>query len=325
MTADARGVALPDFSCPIAPALHPAVGAIEGHTVAWVEAHGLISGPDALRRFRAGKYGHLAARIHPAAHPDAVNLMADWGAWLFLFDDHGDGEGWLRSPEEIRSVTQRYLRILGSPFDAGVAGGVPLDQALADLARRLVQAGDSGWWARFLDSCRRYLDAIVWEVENRAADITPTIDDYLRRRDDTGAVLTCFVLAEAVEDIFLPDEVRGHPEVRRLTAMANKLVCWQNDVLSGAKEFEQGEIHNFVYLLTYHRGCSRQEAIDVVARQHDEVMNEFLTVAANPPTFAGDAGERLARYLEMLRHWVRANLDWSLETGRYTRYGTGES
>ena len=172
----------------------------------------------------------------------------------------------------------------------------------------------------FITGCAGYFEALAWEVTNRARQTVPDLDEYLHRRRHIGAMPPTFALDEIVEGMVLPDEVREHPDVRRLSRIAGNLVCWANDILSGPKEIKHGEVHNFVLLVRYHHRCSLQEAVDFVAAAHDETMREFVALAERSPSFPSDQARALSEYTSMLQHWIRANLDWSLETARYPSY-----
>ena len=309
---------VPAFQCPLPSALNPNVLAIDRRTALWLRRHRLLSAPGELTEWLGARYGWLPSRCHPNASFEDVALVADWYAWLFMFDDLGDRSRLGVTPAELRRRGERFLATLSS-LSSGGDEEDPLERALRDWGRRLVARREARvWLPRFLGSVRTYFDALVWEARNRTTGVVPTVEEYLRMRLDTGAVKTCFIVGELVEGVCLPDAAWDRPEVQTLTATANRLVCFQNDVVSGHKEVAVGEVHNYAVLLQHHEGLARDEAIAVVIERHNRDMHVFLTACAELPDLGDDAANaHLRRYVRMLGRWICANLDWSFECGRY--------
>lgn len=312
-------MSMPTFFCPFPPALNPNVRVVDRRTTRWLRAQALLTTPREVASWSSAMYGWLPSRCHPGGSVEAVALAADWYAWLFMFDDLGDRADIGDSPAELLRRGDRFLEILsGLPHPSALAAD-PLERALAVWARRLLAwPGADVWLPRFLDTARTYFAALAWEATNRAAGVVPSVEEYLRMRLDTGAVKTCFSTGELVEGIFLPEEVWRRPEVEALATMANRIVCFENDVVSTAKEREIGEVHNYVILLQCHQGLSRRQAIDAVIEHHDREMRRFVAACAELPDLGDpDHDATVRRYAAMLGRWIRANLDWSFECGRY--------
>lgn len=93
-------------------------------------------------------------------------------------------------------------------------------------------------------------------------------------------------------------------------------MAWFNDLVSWPKELARGDGHNLVLVVRKEGGLSLDAAVrDAVARHNNEVR-EFLAVrtALHPELLAMPT---VRHFVEGLTHWIRGNVDWSGETGRY--------
>lgn len=305
------------FHCPIPPALNAHAAAVDRRTTQWLDEQRLLS-PRAKARWSTARYGWLPSRCHPRASFEDLALVADWYAWLFVFDDLGDDSGLGATPDELLRRGRRFLALLSTPSMADEDGD-PFERALRAWRRRLAARPNADvWMPRFLASVDEYFSSLAWEASNRAAGILPTVESYQRMRVDTGAVKTAFRMGELLADVRLPEAIWCDPRIAGLATMANHIVCFVNDVVSSPKEKAVGDVHNYVTLLQHHHGLSLTQSIAAVVDHHDREMRAFLAACAELPNL-GDAAHNAAldRYAAMLRCWVRANLDWSFECGRY--------
>lgn len=296
--------------------MNPAVELAHAESRAWGIATGLLDGDEARRRFDAARFARLTARAYPRAAPAELVLVAEWNLWLFVHDDGCDAGAGGRDPDALASL----YHALGAILRGGAAGldaGAPA-RALADLVPRILAPAPAAWRARFLATVDDYLAACVWEARNRARRRAPTLDEYLRMRRDTGAVRTSIAMIERCEGIALPEPVRAHPRVEALVDACNDVVCWANDIVSLPKELASGDVHNLVSVLAEER-CDGDldDAMELAVDLHDVRVAEFIQLAAHLPEFGRAADEQLAWFVDTLCAWMRGNLDWSQESGRY--------
>ena len=306
---------LPTLYYPFPPALNPQVDMAQAQTQAWALRFRLVQQEAAYRRFCASKFGWLAARAYPLAGREALQIVSDWNAWLFLLDDQCDEGGIGTQPDRLRVLFAGLLAVLQEQPRAAQDG--PLASSLRDLWQRMSARGTLAWKARFLRDAQDYFDACLWEAANRASGVTPTVQDYIAMRPLTGGLITDVDLIDLTEHIDLPAEVRASALVQRLTQMANNVVCWSNDLISLAKEMRRRDVHNLVLAIRQERGCSLQEAVDWAARLHDDEVRGFLELERHLPAYGAPIDQELQRYLAVLRAWMRGNLDWAADSGRY--------
>ena len=176
----------------------------------------------------------------------------------------------------------------------------------------------AGWRERFVALVDDYFAACVWEAGNRARGVVPPVEQYVEKRRDTGAVRTAIANIEPCERIHLPDDVLAHPHVDALATACNDVVCWSNDIISLGKERAIGDVHNLVFVLERAR-CPGElaRATKLAAGMHDARVDDFIGLAATLPSFDPATDAALSRFVETLRAWMRGNLDWAHESGRY--------
>lgn len=290
-------IVIPPLHCPFPSRISPHAAALEANNLAWLSLSKLAAPAGA-------QFGRLAARAYPDAPLELLNIAAAWATWLFLRDDRCDEGGIAGDPAAMRALADHHIDILAGQRSSRT--DEPLTLALADLRERMLGHGGGKWLARFAANVQDYLDASVWEAENRASRRVPDVDTYTRLRDLTGAVKTCFDVFELIEGPLAID-ARSDPRLAKLMQLANRAICWSNDLFSIAKELEHGDVHNLVIVLQHRTGLPLEDAIRTAVRMHDHAVREFEELAPGPHE----------HYVTALKGWIRANVDWSIETGRY--------
>jgi hypothetical protein len=310
-----ESIVLPELHCPFAPIINMHVEAVHQHTLEWVSRFELVATEASWQRFRAAKFAWLAARAYPTASMEALKLVAEWNIWLFIHDDQCDEAGLGRQPEALAALYDKLRPIVRGAEPA--AGCERIVLALHDLIGRMQARASKAWLERFAHSVDDYFAACIWEAHNCAAGRVPDIHSYVQMRPFTGALNTDIELIELCEHIYLPNEVYAHPDVQRLTLMANNVVCWANDIISLEKELRHGDVHNLVVAIQHECGCGLQEAVHRARAMHDSEVRAFVDLAERAPWFGTRIEAELERYLVILRAWMRGNLDWAYDTRRY--------
>jgi 5-epi-alpha-selinene synthase len=231
---------------------------------------------------------------------------------FYLFDKH-----WDDAPPESLAAAQSLLlsSLRGTRPASSVAN--PLVAALDDIRRRMLELGSEAWIQRFSQSIADYFKACVWEARNKAEQSLPDSVSYIRMRELTGAVQPSFELAGVLRLAELPPEMMEEPILKRLSLLANHSICWSNDIISLAKELEVGEMHNLVLIIQREQGVGMEEALQRAATMHDAEVRAFLELEQQLPSWGEQLDHGVRRYVDVLRCWMRANMDWSLDSERY--------
>jgi 5-epi-alpha-selinene synthase len=295
--------------CPFPPAIHADAEQCNLRTRAWLSNMGLVTHSAGDAHAAAARFGWLAARAYPWSSSEGLQLASDWATWLFMRDDLCDEGGLRDDPSAMRRHCDAMIGVLLE----GIADeSDPHAKAIAELRSRIIRLGGRERLGRFVGPTVDYFEACVWEAENRARGAVPTVSEYIAMRRHTGGVLTCMAIADVIDGNRPSLIDQQDPRVRRLIEIANDAVCWSNDIFSAEKEMLQGDFHNLVLIVKFTRDCALETAIEHVAHMHDAIIRELelLEQELNPEP-------RLGRFVTALKTWVRANLDWSIESGRY--------
>lgn len=305
----------PILYSPFAPARNPAADRVHQQNLIWGQKFGLIRTREEYQRVDRGRFGDLMGRAYPNASPEALQIIADWNAWMFLLDDQFDERALGRAPDAMEHIHARILAILEG--DAAYESDAQHLHALWDVARRLREQRDAAWMQRFTTCVREAFAASLWESRNRQLGLVPTEADYRYWRPFGGGVFCYFTLIEVAEEMVLPPVVRDHSVIRELTQRANHVICWANDIVSLPKELARGDVHNLVYVTHRERQWTLDDAVSYVAEQHDAEVRAFELAATRVPRFGGVTDQLVQRYVSALTTWMRANMDWSCVTYRY--------
>ncbi len=315
-------ISVPELYCPFPPAMNPAAEAVQDHTLAWARKHALVRDEAAYERLRRSRFGYLAARAYPEATLSRLSIASDWNTWLFVMDDECDESGIGRRPKRLGILHRRLNGLLTGDAIPRLRErpgriDVPLSHALCDLRDRMRALMTRAWMTRFVQSVVEYFESSEWEAENRERGLWPDAATYIRMRPYTGGLYTDIELIELTEGIDLPIVVRNHPALERLALLTNNVVCWSNDIFSLQKERAHRDMHNLALILHHHEGITEQAAVDRVAELIKGQVQRFIALEARLPQFGPSIDVAVRRFVAVLRAWMRGNLDWSRETGRY--------
>jgi len=306
---------IPSIYCPFPSAISPYAEKIHRHTLDWVQQLNLVTSEKAYKRLRASKFGRLAARAYPDAPLDRLEIVSDWNTWLFILDDQCDEWGLGKHPEQLAALHSRCLEILSGSMPN--SEDVALVYALYDIRTRIQPLMSLSWLTRFVQSAAEYFESTVWEAKNRFQGIWPDSPTYILMRPYTGGLYTDIDLIELTNGIALPLQIRKHPRIQQLAVITNNVVCWSNDIISLQKEFNHQDMHNLVLVFHHHRQISLQSAIDQVARLIESQVRQFIILEKSLPSFGADIDRDIEKFIAVMRAWMRGNLDWSFESGRY--------
>ncbi|MFC4061259.1 4-epi-cubebol synthase [Planomonospora corallina] len=296
--------------------MNPHVERVDRETVDWASASGLLDGPEMAERYRKARYGWLGARTYPYAGYDTLRLVTDWCVWLFAFDDVFCETD--RHAAEIARALPRFIEVLDD-LDPGTGGErvrEPFARALLDVKGRVAAHGGPDQLERWCTTTKDYLSAQVWEAANRQDGLVPSLADYLLMRRRTGAMLTVFTLIDVASGLPLTWQEWRHPDVRAITASANDVVVWDNDLISYAKESGAGNsVNNLVNVLARHRGYGHQQAMDEIGGMRDRAVARMVELRRTLERLGSAAVEA---YVHGLERWISGSIDYSMTSSRYT-------
>ncbi|HEX8441105.1 terpene synthase family protein [Archangium sp.] len=304
---------LPKLYCPFTPELHPQMKDIEGEALErWAKLLGLHSRHSVFRKLQRSHFPVLLGRCHPTAPKERIRAALDFLIWNFSWDDQVDvghvPADWVRQQSEMAlAVLQGAIPYHDAP---------PLLWLLASIRERMVELMEPEWMERFIKACHAYFTGTIWEAEIRGQRECLDVDTYIELRRLSVGTYMVFTQIEAIEGFLLPEEVLSHPALTQLTVVATDVIAWANDLFSLAQDMKDEFHPNLVFSLQKQHGLELQDAINQAVEMHDEAVRHFLELEKNLPSF-GEHDAQVASYVTGMRRWIRANVDWSIMTGRY--------
>jgi Terpene synthase family 2, C-terminal metal binding len=323
--------------CPFTPKISPTAGEVQRHALHWATRQGLLEGPLARAAFASAKFANLMARAHPEASLADLGLATAWLTAIFEFDDRLERQLVEQPVRTRRAVDELWAWLSGGDNLSGdnlseqtrealseqtrEALGRPFCRALADVWRRTVPRVTAGWRERFVNHFADYLGGIVWESANRASGKLPTVAEYLRMRRHSAATEMFFDLIEPMHGIELPGALLRDARYLAVRETGGTAIGLFNDLISWRKEAVVGDLHNIIFIVQHERRSSLADAVGYAVAEHDAQVAAFLAARDELAAGAWGADPAVALGVADIAHWIRGNLDWSLESGRYAPVG----
>ncbi|MCS6839657.1 MAG: hypothetical protein NZ699_02460 [Roseiflexus sp.] len=292
--------------------LHRDVSWLESEIIGWCRTYHLIQDHLQEQRLRSALLAEFVARANAEAPRSMLRLIGLWTVWFFLLDDLTD------TASSVEALAGLHVRIL-----TVVTGGKacdcdhPLTRAAADLSALLRQYAGKVTLVRFQRALAQTLEAHLWEVSTRIADIQPDSATYTNMRIWSGAFLPMIALADMARGFVLPSHIFDHAIVQELIHTATQAVLWYNDLWSYPKEIQAHKApHNIVHILVSEHRLSLPEALSLAIAQHDQAVQRFLHLKTQA-RYLDDNDYTVLRFVESIEGWLRATQDWSRRTDRY--------
>jgi hypothetical protein len=304
---------IPVFTYPFKSAVGQHVKAVNESVFQWTVACGLYE-PAQRHRYQTLGIGDLACRAYPDATYRKQVLAGSFLVWLFVFDDRCCDEHEAESsPENMIQVVSKLLGILENrPHETC---STPIETGFTDFIQQLSCHAVVTQRKRFSSAVTGYLLSMCWEAANRRRLRVPELAEYMHMRFHSGAVPTCLALIDIINDFNLSSEEYYHPDVTRLIEAASNLVSWSNDIFSYRKEQERNGIaHGLPSVLQHQQSLEISHAMQKAIQLHDEELRAYAPLEDDVRQWAS---ANLCRFLDGLQHWITANVDWSLSSGRY--------
>ncbi|WP_404954159.1 family 2 encapsulin nanocompartment cargo protein terpene cyclase [Streptomyces sp. 147326] len=318
-TRTGTGIVIPPLYCPDAVRDDPALaGAVNEELVRWADGIGIYAGR--LDVLRSCHFGRLMMLAHPDCD-DAGRLLAAARCGLseWAVDDHWADAGEDADPRLIGPrlalahavvdpvrLPPRYERRFEEQVDAE-----PVLRAFRSALEHLAEFASPTQVTRL-----RYQLAVMFvgynhEAEWRTSARRPPVWEYLLHRYENG-FFPCMGLTDPVGGYEVPAHEFADARVRRTYMYAGVATCLLNDLYSMARE-DPGDT-SFPRLIAAEEHCSLQEAVNLTAEVHDEIMH---TVESESAALAALGSPALGRFLEGIWNWMGGAKEWHATSPRY--------
>lgn len=210
------------------------------------------------QKFKKLNLAGLSTRLYPEASYDNSVWICKLYLPLFTIDDLCDQLSGKLKVDFWSKIDQGFKKVLQGANDPEVYGLrlLGLNHAFRELFAdfQSLKQVDDEYLDLFVQEMLAYLQANLWEAENRSLENIPSIEDYLEKRPVfSGGNLSIFLSALSINLKFseISAEWQKLENYRRL---ASGLIFISNDLISYLKEKNNGDFHNWMRLLMHHRG-----------------------------------------------------------------------
>lgn len=285
----------------------------------WIDTD-YVSWPEKIKKkYRKMVLHDVSARMLPYV---SENKMRPFNRFLFFltsFDDQHE----LLSVEELEQCRKRMMEILDGDMPTQEEKGWYSQLALIrDEANEFMP---ELWMKRFAQELSDFVQyGMGGEVPFKVSRTFPSTAHFMTFREFSIGMRPCLIAAEFMLADVLPDIIANHPVLRRLLALAARIVAWQNDIHSLRKEYgKDTETLNLIFVLQRENNLSLEEAVEECMRIHDEEVEEFISLQTNLPDF-GIYNESVATYVLGLGIQIQGvNTYYLSGTQRYLIRGAG--
>nr|WNY22666.1 TS-C2 [Plocamium pacificum] len=274
---------------------------------------------DEVIGFQLEKY---ASRVGPTLGVEQLAILAQFGAFVVLYDDHND-QLHTRDPESeesLRLIEDRACDIAyGSPVRADDDGRCV---ALADLIKRAKVYAHPSWMKKFAYDWKQFVDSSRWERQMRQDRVVPPLHAFLKMRAGTGAFRICLDFV----GMLLPS--RGKCEyascflLQQMVSYADHQVIWINDIIGVNTDCQDGVEGNIVVALKNSRGLTWDEAVDCAINMVNDEIDGFIALEKEVEYLRGqgELSNGTAEFINCLKSYMRGSMEWSAETDRYKEW-----
>lgn len=279
----------------------------------WVNRYYAFLPEKVKKKYTQTGMGHAGGCMFPRANKAQLTAICRFYIWAFTIDDTFE----FATVEEIEVIRNKAMAILRGSM---MVQRDELYEQLPVLRQELVSMGSELWVERFCHSLNVYFDGLKAEIPYRKSLQFPSFGEFVNIREKAVNVYPLVDFAEVITGFVLPDEIRQHPSIRRLSQLTCHILSWANDYFSAHLE-KGSDVLNLVLMLEHHRQYSMGEAYAEAIRIHDRDVAEFAALRASLPDF-GVYAEAVIEFVENLELMISGYMHWTLQlTERYKKGG----
>ncbi|KAG8687909.1 hypothetical protein FRC09_013211 [Ceratobasidium sp. 395] len=268
----------------------------EAGSYAWFDSYGILTGSK-RQEFFDTNFGLMAATILADADLEHLRPSMDYMLWLFAFDDWCDVEC-SQDVDEAGQVLRSIMDTLRSPDAARPE--LKVVAALHDFFNRMRANSSPRTIHRFVEAADFFTQAVLQQTVNRSTDYVPTIEEYIKVRQDTSSTKMFYSVLEYSLDLDLPDEVHDNPILTELKV-----------------EYARGDTHNLVFVVMWNERLDLEGAIGYVDQLTRKRLQEYVDAKAQLPSFGPELDPQVALYVQGLEYSFQGFNEWQFLTPRY--------
>ncbi|MGS2762233.1 terpene synthase family protein [Sinomicrobium sp. M5D2P9] len=266
------------------------------------------------KKYKNTRTAHIASHWFPTAGHERLLPVCRLMLWTLYNDDMYEEI----TPEELPFIRDRSLAVLNGEM-TGENSRIPLEPLLGSLRKEFLLYLAPASYNRFVTMINRYFHGLEKELIYKANHEYPGIAECLAIGEASLCLYPFLQLTEIDTGVTLPDEIHDHPVIRRLQALASRMMLLYNDVQSLQKDQLTGGIYyNMVKVIEHQKGISLEAACAEDIRMHNEDLKEFLILQRKLPDF----GEWHSAVVNWVHYMSMTLSGWKTVSFDLARYNT---
>ncbi|KAI0072167.1 terpenoid synthase [Panus rudis PR-1116 ss-1] len=291
--------------------LNPHYQAVKADASAWLEGFNALNS-EAQDAFNRCDFNLFAALAYPDANQERLRTCCDLMNLFFLYDEYSDRE----PVEGMERLSEEIMYALRNPHLPRADGKYVVGEIFRQFWERAIKTGNPVAHQRFVAAFDEHTKAMIEEAHDRSQQLVRDLDGYLQVRRGTIGAQPAFTILEF--DLDLPAKVLENAVVKKLILAATDMLSIANDIYSYNVEQARGDdTQNIVTIVMHAEGLDLHGALEWVKTFHDSIVDRFLVLITELPTWGEAIDRQLATYVQALGNWVRSNDSWCFESQRY--------
>lgn len=270
--------------------------------------------PSTRKKYKMTKTAHIASQWFPTASAERLKPVCRFMLWTLYNDDRCE-ECDLQELYHVRDQTLEILKGTRSSHDAAI----PLAGLLSTLREELVRFLPETSMDRFIHGIQLYFDGLQQELYYKARKEFPSEEQCLAIREDSLCLYPFLELLDLETEVVLPEFIHQHSSIKRLKALAVRMMTCFNEVQSVLKDEATGAIYyNVVKAIQHNRNISLEDACLEALHIHNEYLREFQYLQDFLPDFGSWQDAVVNRV-----HYVSITLNgWKSISSQLDRYNS---
>ncbi|KAH9169505.1 terpenoid synthase [Lactarius sanguifluus] len=292
--------------------INPHHNEVQAETVAWIKSSGVLT-PKAQEAYDRCDINLLASLGYPLHDKARLRTCCRILGLAIVYDEFPGTS----QEDNVHVMMNAMMGILRNPYTPRPESewvGVELARQTWELT---IKTASHQSLKRLIKTGSACAQAVVQKAADQRHKHIRSVEEYFELRRDSIAARPAFTLIEL--DMNLPKEAVQHPVIEEMTILAVDMIILGNDIASYNVEQARGEDgHNIVTVVMHQHKTDIQGAMNWVDDRHKELEAKFMDLYENKiPKFGEPVDTELARYVDGIGNWVRANDHWNFETERY--------
>ncbi|WP_327359742.1 terpene synthase family protein [Streptomyces sp. NBC_01304] len=313
-------VEIPDFELPFRSSKHPEADRANEEASVWAVDKGLVDAAG-FDDFAGIGFGHLTARVLPAAAYENVLLLSQWMAWSFVLDDQHDHlirTDKIQPWQPFRAIVGAYTT--GASALARECEGNVLARGFLELAERITHRLPRPVALRWKQHVGEMMASLDQEAANRTSPRPPRVTDYILTRRHSSQLPAMMDMSEAALGVEVPAAVYASPVFQELMWSTIDVISWTNDVFSLPKEAACGDNNNIVALIAARDGLRFDEAVRTTQARVARRVQDFLDAEGHLPAALDTLDIHDPEEREASRRCAAHYRDWMIGTDQWQRH-----